>query len=160
MQRGDRSLRELQYESEQTRAGLTEAVNELRTGVDTVADIKQRISPEAIKPRSQFMCAREASACSKTSRLRSTQCRPSQSAPASPIPCCVWRALFPFPFLWLERALFLQDGSCSRSAIPPQADAGRSRPVPSAALSFSQHETFARLIDWYVAAEPEYGSRL
>jgi len=30
----------------------------------------------------------------------------------------------------------------------------------SATLSFSQHETFARLIDWYVAAEPEYGSRL
>src|SRR4051794_26493391 len=50
MQRGDRSLRELQYEAEQTRAGLTETVNELRTGVaDTVADIKHRISPEAIK---------------------------------------------------------------------------------------------------------------
>jgi hypothetical protein len=50
MQRGDRSLRELQYEADQTRAGLTETVNELRTGVaDTVADIKQRISPEAIK---------------------------------------------------------------------------------------------------------------
>jgi hypothetical protein len=25
---------------------------------------------------------------------------------------------------------------------------------------FLQHETFARLIDWYLAAEPEYGSRI
>jgi hypothetical protein len=24
----------------------------------------------------------------------------------------------------------------------------------------SQHETFERLINWYVAAEPEFGSRL
>jgi len=46
----DRSLRELQRETEQTRAGLTRTVEQLKTSVsDTASEIRQRISPENIK---------------------------------------------------------------------------------------------------------------
>ena len=46
----DRSLRELQCEAEQTRAGLTQTVDQLNASVaDTASEIRQRISPENIK---------------------------------------------------------------------------------------------------------------
>src|SRR6266403_3514011 len=45
-----RSLQQIKRETEQTRAGLTDAVEELRTSVtETVSDIRERIRPEAIK---------------------------------------------------------------------------------------------------------------
>lgn len=45
-----RSLDQIKRETEQTRAGLTETVDQLRTRVaETVSDIRQRIKPEAIK---------------------------------------------------------------------------------------------------------------
>jgi uncharacterized phage infection (PIP) family protein YhgE len=44
------SLRELKRETEQTRAGLTQTVEQLKTTVsETASDFRQRISPEAIK---------------------------------------------------------------------------------------------------------------
>ena len=49
-QASDRSLRELQRETEQTRAGLTQTVEQLKTSVsDTASEIRQRISPDSIK---------------------------------------------------------------------------------------------------------------
>src|SRR6267378_5519983 len=45
-----RSLQQIEGETEQTRAGLTDTVEELRTSVTkTVSDIRERIRPEAIK---------------------------------------------------------------------------------------------------------------
>jgi hypothetical protein len=45
-----RSLQQIKRETEQTRAGLTDAVEQLRTSVaETASDIRQRISPDAIK---------------------------------------------------------------------------------------------------------------
>src|ERR1700730_10801908 len=45
-----RSLRQIKLETEQTRAGLTDTVEQLRTNVaETASDIRQRISPDAIK---------------------------------------------------------------------------------------------------------------
>jgi hypothetical protein len=45
-----RSLQQIKRETEQTRAGLTDTVEQLRTSVaETASDIRQRISPEAIK---------------------------------------------------------------------------------------------------------------
>jgi hypothetical protein len=45
-----RSLQQIKRETEQTRAGLTDTVEQLRTTVaDTASDIRQRISPDAIK---------------------------------------------------------------------------------------------------------------
>jgi uncharacterized phage infection (PIP) family protein YhgE len=44
------SLQELRRETEQTRAGLTQTVEQLKTSVsETTSDLRQRISPEAIK---------------------------------------------------------------------------------------------------------------
>ena len=44
------SLQELQRETEQTRAGLTQTVEQLKTSVsETASDLRRRISPEAIK---------------------------------------------------------------------------------------------------------------
>jgi hypothetical protein len=44
------SLQELRRETEQTRAGLTQTVEQLKTIVsDTASDLRQRMSPEAIK---------------------------------------------------------------------------------------------------------------
>ena len=45
-----RSLQQIKRETEQTRAGLTDTVEQLKTSVaDTASDIRQRISPGAIK---------------------------------------------------------------------------------------------------------------
>ena len=45
-----RSLQQIKRETEQTRAGLTHTVEELKTSVaDTASDIRRRISPDAIK---------------------------------------------------------------------------------------------------------------
>jgi hypothetical protein len=45
-----RSLQEIKRETEQTRAGLTDTVEQLKTSVaDTASDIRQRISPDVIK---------------------------------------------------------------------------------------------------------------
>jgi len=45
-----RSLQQIKRETEQTRAGLTDTVEQLRSSVaETTSDIRQRISPEAIK---------------------------------------------------------------------------------------------------------------
>jgi len=45
-----RSLQQIKRETEQTRAGLTDTVEQLRSTVaETASDIRQRISPEAIK---------------------------------------------------------------------------------------------------------------
>jgi hypothetical protein len=50
MQTDNPSLRELKRETEQTRAGLTQTVEQLKTTVsETASDLRQRISPEAIK---------------------------------------------------------------------------------------------------------------
>jgi hypothetical protein len=49
-QTDSRSLQQIKRETEQTRAGLTNTVEELRATIaDTASDIRQRISPEAIK---------------------------------------------------------------------------------------------------------------
>jgi hypothetical protein len=49
-QTDSRSLQQIKRETEQTRAGLTDTVEQLRTSVaDTASDIRQRISPEHIK---------------------------------------------------------------------------------------------------------------
>ena len=45
-----RSLQQIKRETEQTRAGLTDTVEQLKTSVaDTASDIRRRISPDAIK---------------------------------------------------------------------------------------------------------------
>jgi hypothetical protein len=45
-----RSLQQIKRDTEQTRAGLSDTVEQLKTTVaETVGDIRQRISPEAIK---------------------------------------------------------------------------------------------------------------
>src|SRR5713226_5882035 len=45
-----RSLQQIKRETEQTRAGLTDTVEQLKTNVaETASDIRHRISPEAIK---------------------------------------------------------------------------------------------------------------
>jgi hypothetical protein len=45
-----RSLQQIKRETEQTRAGLTDTVEQLRTSVaETASDIRQRISPDSIK---------------------------------------------------------------------------------------------------------------
>jgi hypothetical protein len=45
-----RSLQEIKRETEETRAGLTDTVEQLKTSVaDTASDIRQRISPDVIK---------------------------------------------------------------------------------------------------------------
>jgi vacuolar-type H+-ATPase subunit E/Vma4 len=56
----NRSLQEIKRETEQTRAGLTNTVEELRTSVaETAQDIRERISPAAIKAEvSQYFRSR------------------------------------------------------------------------------------------------------
>jgi hypothetical protein len=49
-QTDSRSLQQIKRETEQTRAGLTDTVEQLKTSVaDTASDIRQRISPDSIK---------------------------------------------------------------------------------------------------------------
>jgi hypothetical protein len=52
------SLQELRRETEQTRAGLTRTVEEFKTSVsETASDLRQRISPEAIKAEGVRLCS-------------------------------------------------------------------------------------------------------
>jgi hypothetical protein len=45
-----RSLQQIKRETEQTRAGLTSTVEQLKTSVaDTASDIRERVRPEAIR---------------------------------------------------------------------------------------------------------------
>ena len=56
-----RSLQQIKRETEQTRAGLTNTVEQLKTSVaETVSDIRHRISPDAL--RRKFRTTSEAGA--------------------------------------------------------------------------------------------------
>src|SRR3979490_70037 len=47
---GTRSLQQIKRETEQTRAGLTDTVEQLKTSVaETASDIRHRISPDNVK---------------------------------------------------------------------------------------------------------------
>jgi hypothetical protein len=52
LQTDARSLQQIKRETEQTRAGLTDTVEQLHTSVaETASDIRHRISPDATRPR-------------------------------------------------------------------------------------------------------------
>jgi hypothetical protein len=57
-----RSLQQIKRETEQTRAGLTDTVEQLKTSVaETASDIRHRISPDASRQKSPATSKAEAS---------------------------------------------------------------------------------------------------
>jgi hypothetical protein len=92
-----RSLQQIKRETEQTRAGLTDTVEQLKTSVaETASDIRHRISPEAIKA--------EVSAYIKTrgERLLSDV---TAAARRNPMQAVAVGAGFAYPLLRLARAI-------------------------------------------------------
>ena len=101
-QASDRSLRELQRETEQTRAGLTQTVEQLKTSVtDTASEIRQRISPENIKAEvSDYVRSKGETAFGRYYLKPRVEilCRPWPSAQVWLIRCSDWQDQFPCRF--------------------------------------------------------------
>jgi hypothetical protein len=92
-----RSLHQIKRETEQTRAGLTDTVEQLRTSVaETASDIRQRIRPEAIKAE-----------VSDYIRSRGEQLLNDVAAAArrNPMQAVAVGASVAYPFLRLARAI-------------------------------------------------------
>ena len=93
-----RSLQQIKRETEQTRAGLTDTVEQLRTSVaETASDIRQRISPNAIKAEvSDYIKSRgERLVMTSLPPPAGIRCKLWLSEQASHIHCCGWRELYP-----------------------------------------------------------------
>lgn len=92
-----RSLQQLKRETEQTRAGLTSTVEQLKTSVaDTASDIRQRISPDAIKA--------EVSSYIKT-RGEQLVSDVTAAARKNPMQAVAVGATLAYPFLRLVRSI-------------------------------------------------------
>ena len=130
-----RSLQQIKRETEQTRAGLTNTVEQLRTSVaDTAADIRQRVRPEAIKA--------EVSGYIK-SRGEQLLNDVTSAARRNPMQAVAVGASVAYPLLRLARAIPLPDirracrgpatMAAAPAATPAAAPAATPAPTPAAA---------------------------
>ena len=118
-----RSLQQIKRETEQTRAGLTSTVEQLKTSVaDTASDIRQRISPDAIKAEvSDYIKSRGEQLLNDV----------TAAARRNPMQAVAVGASFAYPLLRLARAIPLPvlmvgaglffSGSQTRQSVPQKA---------------------------------------
>ena len=93
-------LQQIKRETEQTRAGLTHTVEELKASVaDTASDIRRRISPDAIKAEvsGYFKSRGEQLLTMSRTPPGEIQCKPSRSAPPSRIRSFALPERYPCP---------------------------------------------------------------
>src|SRR6202140_5774387 len=114
-----RSLDQIKRETEQTRAGLTETVDQLRTSVaETVSDIRQRIKPEAIKAEvSDYIKSRgekllnDVTAAARRNRMQAVAVGASVAYPLLRLARTI-----PFPVLMVGAGLFLAGSKTGQAA--------------------------------------------
>src|SRR3979411_362785 len=118
-QNDTRSLQQIKQETEQTRAGLTATVDELRTSVTEAAnDIRERISPAAIKAEvSGYIRSRgeqlldEVTAAARKNPMQAVAVGASVAYPLLRLARTI-----PFPVLMVGAGLFLAGSKTGQSA--------------------------------------------
>jgi hypothetical protein len=121
-----RSLQQIKRETEQTRAGLTSTVEQLKTSVaDTASDIRQRIRPEAIKAEvSNYVKSRgeqflnDVTAAARRNPIQAVAVGASVAYPLLRLA----RAI-PLPVLMVGAGLFLAGSKTGQAATQKASDA-------------------------------------
>jgi hypothetical protein len=114
-----RSLQQIKRETEQTRAGLTHTVEQLRTSVtETAGDIRQRISPDAIKAEvSDYIKSRgERLLNNATAAARRNPMQAVAIGASVAYPLLRLARTIPFPVLMVGAGLFLAGSKTGQSA--------------------------------------------
>jgi hypothetical protein len=121
-----RSLQEIKYETEQTRAGLTNTLERLKSSVaDTASDIRQRISPDAIKAEvSDYIKSRgeqllnDVTAAARRNPMQAVAVGASVAYPLFRLARAV-----PLPVLLVGAGLFFAGSKTGQSATQKASDA-------------------------------------
>jgi hypothetical protein len=130
------SLRDLQLEAEQTRAGLTQTVEQLKTTVaDTASDLRQRISPEAIKAEVSDYVR------SKGERMIEDL---TAAARRNPMQAVAVGASFAYPLLRLARAIPLPILMVGAGVFFAGSKAGQSATQKASDLVYDLSDEFGR----------------
>jgi hypothetical protein len=120
-----RSLQQIKRETEQTRAGLTDTVEQLRTSVaETASDIRQRISPDAIKAEvSDYIKSRgerllnDVTAAARRNPMQAVAVGASVAYPLLRLARSI-----PIPVLMMGAGLFLADSKTGQAATQKASD--------------------------------------
>jgi hypothetical protein len=137
------SLQELRRETEQTRAGLTQTVEQLKTTVsETANDLRQRISPEAIKAEvSGYVRSRgERMVHDVTAAARSNPMQAVAVGASVAYPLLRLARALPLPILMVGAGVFFASSKAGQSAT--QKAFWR---CPSGALTFTREWMRRRL---------------
>jgi hypothetical protein len=121
-----RSLQQIKRETEQTRAGLTDTVEQLRTSVaETASDIRQRIQPEAIKAEvSDYIKGRgerllnDITAAARNNPMQAVAVGASVAYPVLRLARSI-----PFPVLMVGAGLFLAGSKTGQAATQKASEA-------------------------------------
>jgi hypothetical protein len=114
-----RSLQQIKRETEQTRAGLTDTVEQLRTSVaETASDIRHRISPDAIKAEvSDYLKSRSERLLNNvTAAARRNPMQAVTIGASIAYPLLRLVRTIPFPVLMVGAGLFLAGSKTGQSA--------------------------------------------
>jgi hypothetical protein len=125
MQSANPSLGELKRETEQTRAGLTQTVEQLRTSVsETASDIRQRLSPESIKAEvSDYVRSRgERLVEDMTAAARRNPMQAVAVGAGIAYPLLRLARAIPMPVLLVGAGLFFAGSKTGQSAVQKASD--------------------------------------
>lgn len=120
-----RSLQQIKRETEQTRAGLTNIVEQLKTSVaETASDIRHRISPDAIKAEvSDYIRSRgEQLVNDVTSAARRNPMQAVAVGASIAYPMLKIARAIPFPVLMVGAGLFLAGSKTGQAATQKASD--------------------------------------
>jgi hypothetical protein len=120
-----RSLQQIKRETEQTRAGLTNTVEQLKTSVaETASDIRHRISPDAIKAEiSEYIQSRgEQLVNDVTSAARRNPMQAVAVGASIAYPLLKIARAIPFPLLMVGAGLFLAGSKTGQAATQKASD--------------------------------------
>src|SRR3954454_3904191 len=124
-QNDTRSLQQIKQETEQTRAGLTATVDELRTSVTEAAnDIRERISPAAIKAEvSQYIRSRgEQLLDDVTAAARKNPMQAVAVGASVAFPLLRMARAIPLPLLMLGAGVFLAGSKTGKAYTQKASD--------------------------------------
>jgi hypothetical protein len=120
-----RSLQQIKRETEQTRAGLTDTVEQLKSSVaDTASDIRQRISPDAIKAEvSDYIKSRgEQLLNDVTAAARRNPMQAVAVGASVAYPLLRLARVIPLPVLMVGAGLFFAGSKTGQSATQKASD--------------------------------------
>lgn len=122
-----RTLQEIKRDTEQARAGLTDTVDQLRSTVsETASDLRQRISPKAIKAEvnDYFRSRGEELLDTVTSAARRNPMQAVAVGASVAYPLLRLAKSVPFPILMVGAGLFLASSKTGQAATQRATDAG------------------------------------